>query len=152
MSDIDLDRFIAMQRKVRTDHEQLEKRLRHELKVLKVYSRIIEQLLATAGRDPAFQRTCKQIAGDILTPPTVLSWLAELEDADIQRLVAENPNAPQKTLQWFCDDSARKTAWLRAAVAGNPRAPDSLLNKLRKDKESPVALVASEMLKKRKLL
>jgi hypothetical protein len=147
MPQVDLDRFIKMQEEVRQQHGQQVQALELELNAC---MGVIEQLFATGRRPSAFKSTCRRMAQAPETPSKVLELIAELEDAELQQLVASNPNAPISVLKWFSSEKGNSMAWLRVAVAGNPSTPNSILKRLKNDNQHPVADAAKTTLINRK--
>jgi hypothetical protein len=147
MPHVELDRFIKMQEEVRRQHGQQVQTLELELRAC---MGIIEQLFAARMHSSTFKSICRRMAGDPETPFSVLGLIAELEDANLQQLVAANPNAPLSVLKWFSSEKGHDMAWLRAAIAENPSTPNSILSRLKNDNQHQVAAAAKSTLNKRK--
>lgn len=81
----------------------------------------------------------KAVANNPKTPPDILTKLASDENPEIRRTVATNQNTPLQTLNKLAGDK------VRSAVANNPNVPKELLAQLLGDIDVEVRAVAARV-------
>lgn len=91
--------------------------------------------------DPHLHIVHKIIATNDTTPPTILDWLASVNDECVRMRVAENKNTAAETLSTLSGDSCVE---VRVAVAENGNISDEAMSLLCKDECADVRYAIAE--------